>query len=79
LAAVATAVNVRASVCTLEVCAECMLRTCFRSVIYLLVEHMYECTCACTYVRMYIRTYVCLYACTYVHPYICMHVRMCVS
>jgi len=79
LAAVATAVTVRASVCTLEVCAECMLCTCFRTVVYLHVEHMYVCTCVCTYVRMFVCMYVCIYVHMYVCPYICMHVRMCVS
>ena len=73
LAAVATAVTVRASVCTLEVCAKCMLCmlcTCCRSVIYLLVEHMYVCTCVCTYVRMF----VCMYVCISVHMYACTYV-----
>ena len=75
LAAVATAVTVRASVCTLEVCAECMLCTCFRTVVYLHVERMYVCTCVCTYVRMFVCMYVHMYVCSY----ICMHVRMYVS
>jgi len=74
LAAVVTAVTVRASVCTLEVCAECMLCTCFRSVVYLHVERMYVCPCVCTYVYtyicMFVRTYVCMYVCMLVSTYI---------
>jgi len=87
LAAVSTAVTVRVSVCTLEVCAECMLCTCFRSVIYLHVERMYVCTCVCTYVRMFVciyvptcvYLYVCTYICTYVHTYVCMYECVLVS
>jgi len=88
LAAVATAVTVRASVCTQEVCAECMLCTCFRTVVsYLHVECMNVCTCVCTYVRMflcmYVRTcvymYVYTYICMYVRTYVCMYVCVLVS
>jgi len=76
LAAVITAVTVRASVCTLEVCAECMLCTCFRTVVYLHVERMCISTCVCTYVRIFVCMYVCIYAHMYACLYICLHVCM---